>query len=276
MITVNSIEIRFGQFPNGETNIITDFELLKAPSSEIVFKYENDSDLIKLMLVKKHLDHVNARRYDCIDSARLIISYMPYSRQDRSEGGSVFTLKHVAEFINSLNFRTVTVLEPHSDVTPALLNKCITEYPTTTLLKKAIEEIGFDIEKDYIFYPDAGAQKRYSSKNPGFKEIVGFKKRDFKSGKIESLQVVGAKNVCDSKIIIVDDLCSRGGTFIMSAKKLKEIGAAEIYLVVTHCEETILQGEILITNLIQKVFTTDSIINDPHLSKIKVFRSDEI
>lgn len=70
--------------------------------------------------------------------------------------------------------------------------------------------------------------------------------------------------------IIVDDLCSKGGTFVTTAKALKEKGINEISLVVTHCANTIFNGELLTTNYIEQIITTDSILTKEH-SKIKVF-----
>jgi len=271
VIILNEEKIDFGQFPNGETFIATNINLLAMQNNKIILKYENDNDLLRLMFVKKHLDGLNSL------SCSLAILYMPYSRQDRTEDNSVFTLKHVCEFINSLHFTTIVVNEPHSDVTIALLNNCMTKYPTVDLLSKVVDEVGFDKEKDYLFYPDAGAQKRYSSKNSGYKEIVGFKKRNFTTGRIESLQIVGSELVNGSKVIIIDDLCSRGGTFILSAERLKEIGATDIYLVVAHCEETILEGDIPSSpHLITQVFTTDSIINPNSDARIKIFQESDL
>ena len=51
---------------------------------------------------------------------------------------------------------------------------------------------------------------------------------------------------------------------MLTAKKLKEMGAKDIYLVVTHCEDTIFEGDILKTDLIKNVFTTDSILTKKH------------
>jgi ribose-phosphate pyrophosphokinase len=73
-----------------------------------------------------------------------------------------------------------------------------------------------------------------------------------------------------SKILIIDDICSRGGTFYFSAKKLKELGAKEVYLYVTHCENTIFEGEIFTSGLIEKVYTTNSILRKTN-EKIEVF-----
>ena len=73
-----------------------------------------------------------------------------------------------------------------------------------------------------------------------------------------------------SNVLIVDDICSRGGTFYHSAKALKEAGANKIYLYITHCENTILEGEVLMSGLIEKVYTTNSIFTKEH-EKIEVF-----
>ena len=67
------------------------------------------------------------------------------------------------------------------------------------------------------------------------------KERDFLSGRIKKLTITGEQPNKPFRVMIIDDLCSMGGTFMLSAEKLKEIGATEIYLVVTHCEKTIIQ-----------------------------------
>jgi ribose-phosphate pyrophosphokinase len=179
---------------------------------------------------------------------------------DRVEGNSVFTLKYITDFINSLNFKEVIVIEPHSDVTPALLNNCRSVFPSFDILNNVMKEVNFNKDKDYLFFPDQGAAKRYG-KTKGFKQLVGFKERDFQTGKINKLQVIGDIQEQGFKVIIQDDLCSYGGTFLMSGNKLKELGASEIYLLVTHCENSIYQGELLKENSpIDKIFTTDSIL----------------
>ena len=48
------------------------------------------------------------------------------------------------------------------------------------------------------------------------------------------------------------------------------LSTGEIYLYVSHCENTILEGEIPNTDLIQKVYTTDSIFTGCH-EKITVW-----
>ena len=100
----------------------------------------------------------------------------------------------------------------------------------------------------------------------------GIKKRDWATGKIQGLEAAGCTEMIKgSNILIVDDICSRGGTFYHSAKKLKELGADKVYLYVSHCENTILEGEVLTSGLIERVFTTDSIFTATH-EKVEVIK----
>jgi len=264
MIFLNGEEMVFTEFPNGETHLgckQINKNLFHTTGNMIAFKYESDAEFMKLLFLKRRLDELTD--VPCY----LIIYYMPYSRMDRLMSDSVFTLKYVADFINSMNFRQVYVMEAHSDVTTALLNNCTNINITNNLLETAMKEIGFDKEKDYLFYPDAGAQKRYS--NPGYNELIGFKKRGVNTGRVESLTVVGEMEP-GQKVVIVDDLCSKGTTFLRSAEALKELGAGDIYLVVGHCEETIYDGEIFRSDLIKGVYTSDSIISGAKHEKMAI------
>ena len=48
------------------------------------------------------------------------------------------------------------------------------------------------------------------------------------------------------------------------------MGATDIYLVVTHCENTIFKGNLLNSDLITGIYTTNSILSESH-EKIKVY-----
>ena len=115
-----------------------------------------------------------------------------------------------------------------------------------------------------MFYPDEGAGKRYSGMIP-LPYAFGIKKRDWATGQIKGLDVAGdTENISGKNILIVDDICSKGGTFYFSAKKLKELGAKNIYLHITHCENTIFEGELLSGELVKRIYTTNSILRNEH------------
>lgn len=217
-------------------------------------KFIDDSDITHLIFLKEYLNEKNL-------NASLVIPYLPYSRMDRTEGVTLFTLKYFCKIINSLGFERVTVYEPHSDVSVALLDRVIVENMSSKIAMKVINEI--DSENLYIVYPDAGAEKRYSKQIPYEKILTCSKERDFKTGRIKRLDING-EIYGEFDAVIVDDLCSRGGTFMLTANKLKEKGARNIYLVVTHCEDTIFHGDILEADFIKKIYTTDSILSKNH------------
>lgn len=262
MIKINGQEVVFEKFPNGETRLVHESisnDVIAKAFPNVHFKYENDSDLIKLMFVKEFLDSLK------YITSTLTIYYMPYSRMDRSENGSPFTLKYVANFINGLNFDKVIVIEPHSDVTTALLDRAEAKYINFDLIEKVKKEIGFDEENDSIMFPDAGASKRYS-KMKAKNVIIGNKVRNFETGEILGLDLI-RNNVgsTGNKVLIVDDLSSYGGTFVHSAKRLKAEMFEEIYLLVAHAENSIFEGELF--NNVTGVFTTDSILSQQNYWK---------
>lgn len=256
MICLNDEIVEIMRFPNGESLINSDKLKIKQ-DNEIKLKFESDEDITRLMFLKGHLDELEVK-------ANLVFSYMPYSRMDRTEGMTVFTLKHLCRLINNLNFQQVVIYEPHSEVCVALLDRVRVINMSSQITKNLLEELKDSKEEIYLVYPDAGAAKRYGKQIPYDKILTASKERDFKTGYIKKLELNGTVKSQGFKAIIVDDLCSKGGTFILTAEKLKEIGASEVYLVVTHCEDTIFEGDILKNDLLKKVYTTNSILNKEH------------
>lgn len=261
MIRLNGKIIEQNNFPDG--TLLMKCNPDKYAVSTITWQYESDAELFALYSLKKHLDCVVPGWNDY-----LYIPYIPNARQDRVKTHEdIFTLKYFAEIINSLKFKKVYAIDPHSSVSEALINNIEVVSPQD-FIRHALENI--NTNDILMFYPDEGAMKRYSgliSKPYAF----GIKKRNWESGKIEGLDVAGAVDqIAGKDILIVDDICSRGGTFYHSAKKLKELGANKIYLYITHCENTILDGELLTSGLIEKVYTTNSIFTKEH-EKIEVF-----
>lgn len=261
MIRCNDIPIVVSHFPDGTTLFDKDVKyLLSYASARIEWRFENNEEMVTLWYLVHYLrDH----GYSHI---RLQMPYIPNARMDRVKDQSdVFTLKYFAQFINSLNFENVTVLDPHSCVSEALIDRIEVKSPILGIMS-AMEEC----TPDMLFFPDEGAMKRLSSMFHT-EYAFGIKKRDWATGKILGLDVSGCvEKINGSKILIADDICSKGGTFYHSAKKLKELGAKEVYLYVTHCENTILEGDLLTSGLIEKVYTTNSIFTKEH-EKIEVF-----
>jgi ribose-phosphate pyrophosphokinase len=119
-----------------------------------------------------------------------------------------------------------------------------------------------------LCYPDEGAAKRYSDLL-SMEYVFCMKHRDWRTGKIERLELTEPEKVRGRNILIVDDICSKGGTFTHTAEALRLAGAEDVMLYVTHCENTIKKGTVLTDGLISRVFTTNSILRIQH-DKIEV------
>lgn len=263
MIYVDGVKIETGHYPDN-TLLVKAPTLRGTPDGCVTFTwfYENDAELFTLICLKKHFAHKK--------TSYLWMPYCPHARMDRVKDKSdVFTLKYFAEVINSLNFTQVSIYDPHSSVCTALINNVRVLEPTP-FISNVIFELGSQDKNFMVFYPDEGAMKRYS----GMFQIpyaFGVKKRDWATGQIQGLDVMGdVEGIKGKRVLIIDDICSKGGTFYHSAKKLRELGASEVYLYITHCENTIFEGELLKTNLIDKIYTTNSIFTKEH-EKIEVF-----
>ena len=300
MILLNDSIVHFSQFPNGETYADCTTGMLRERGNRIYFRYENDGDIFQLMCVK---DFVDENSY--LKPCHLIMPYVPYSRMDRQEEDRLFTLKSFSKIINSMNFETVTILEPHSEVSSALIDRVVVKNMSSELTFRAMMKVlglkGTDwlkyepfSDEDftlkglfrkareagvYLVYPDAGAEKRYSKQIKYDKVLTCTKHRDFNTGNIDSIILNGAEQAQDCKIaIIVDDLCSKGGTFIGTAvelrNKIPEI--EQVILCVTHCENTIYQGKVLSGIEIDKVFTTNSILTIPDIPDPTNYNRDKL
>ena len=258
MIILDGDPIAIEPFPNGEMRIPIR-QIKDVPQHVMTLRYRNDTDLLTMAFLKSHLDSQCER-------CRLVIEYLPYSRMDRCNPEFVFTLKPVTDLINRLNFDRVTLIEPHSDVSTALLNRCTAHTYSDQLFKAVIRhKINFGVN-DCVMFPDAGAQKRYGSKCGDYFVVTGDKMRDFKTGKITEIKLSRTNVDCDTAVI-VDDLCSYGGTFVMAAKALRARGVHGVYLVVTHCEKSIFKGALLKDNLIDHVYTTNILFDEEDIPK---------
>lgn len=250
MIRLDQMVISPDEFPDN-TPRYRSIPIMRGIQYEIHWNYESMDELITVLMLAGHI-------HDCGSSVSLRMPYVPNARMDRVHGFSeIFTLRHFCRLINDAQFVSVHILDPHSHVTPALLDRVVVHTPEDHINHALSLIMEKERARPFVVYPDEGASKRYSL------DIVdaafGIKKRNWDTGKIEGL-VLNGRIPPNRPALIVDDICSYGGTFVCAAKELRKVGVENIYLYVTHCEENIFAGEVFSCGLIKKVFTTDSIM----------------
>lgn len=263
MLLLNNNRLHVLVYPNNET-LLTDGPgsvTLTLPRGRltVTLKFESNADLFHLALLRDHL-RAHGRIPD------LEIPYMPYSRADRSQEGSVFSLRTAVKLIAPLEWGTITIWEPHSEVTRqefANHGKGITVVNwTVDALPKVMRELHWSLAYDTIVLPDAGAAERYLEQTDIFRvanTISVTKERNFTTGTIEKITLPEGHYAAHrtSQALIIDDLCSKGGTFVGTADLLREAGYQEVYLLVTHMEQVGYNRRLM--DSVDGIYTSDSI-----------------
>jgi ribose-phosphate pyrophosphokinase len=222
-------------------------------SALITARLHNSEQVLKLGLL---VDAI--KRLHWFDNIHLFCPYFPGARQDREMViGEPLSVKFYADYINGLGFSGVHLLDPHSDVTPALVNNCAV-YDNHLF----VEEIMNMVDVECLVSPDAGASKKVQGLakflGKGLPIIKCEKDRDVRTGKILGFDVY-AEDLKGMNCLIVDDICDGGGTFLGLADELRKRGSGKIYLAVTH--GIFSKGLTKLNKAFDGIFTTDSFPN---------------
>ena len=184
------------------------------------------------------------------------------------------SLKLLLRHLNSLQFENIEVFHPHNaEIVEAILNN-VTILDNSYFIKNVLfNEIalgpGFPdmkkLDNLVLMSSDAGGFK------PLMKLVdkIGWegetfsasKARKYEHGKSVLTQQIDRQDFQGKDILIIDDICVKGGTFVGLAKMLKERNCGNLYLAVSHM--TVLDFNEELTLLYDTVFTTNS-KNLPH------------
>ena len=263
MIKINNVEFANETFSNKE--VIYKKVGLNKSENEIKMVFESNKDIADLMFVVEYVRSVYPNA-----TINLFMPYIPYSRMDREINDQIFSLKMFANIINSMKFDNVTVYDPHSKVSNELINNL-----NVHSVEYAIQAMAYAYNIDVIMFPDKGARSKYTSmyKNlcSKYPVIYAEKVRDLNNkGKLLESKLINENNIdlTGKKVLIVDDICVYGNTFKFASMALREAGASEVYLWVTHCENAVNDGPLLQEGHIDWIVTTDSIIRNVKTDKI--------
>lgn len=262
-------------FPGGEQHIKLDVKKLYAELRNVdevqyisvVWNYENDAEMMKLYLIVDALrrEMKQVRVFDVnVPSLILSVPYFPGARQDRvCDDGEPLSVEVYARMINSLGFDMVVIYDPHSDVAPALIDNVQIE-DNFKLVEFSIDDIfrrnEIRLEDVVLISPDAGSNKKIfkiaKGLNGKYPVVRADKIRNVKTGEIEQTDVM-VDDLTGKTAIIVDDICSRGGTFRFLSKELKKKNADKVFLIVSHFEGTANLRDMKESG-IDNIYTTDS------------------
>lgn len=244
------------RFPSGETLVRLNKQETEANfysysdnsrGDRIILIYKSDQDIMDLIVLVDALQRIGFSTSD-ID---LVVPYLPSSRADRTElEGEAHVLYVYSQIISNLGFRAIITYDVHSTVAQACFKPGkFTSYDlleSFNYLQNYSEELKvcskkLQTEKVVFVAPDKGAVSR-AKKFGDFYDVPTLyaeKERDYETGLIRHSKVNGMEDVdiSTTTLVVVDDICAGGGTFVGLANTLIEnygVSPEKLMLIVTH------------------------------------------
>ncbi len=231
----SEIQYKVSKFPDGQQTL----DIVNATTAGLLDKIvmiksrlNNFKDLELIICANQALQNLAVGR------VHLYVPYFTGSRSDRRfvAGGINYLKQVICPIINSQNFASVTVMDPHSDVLEACL-KNYNKVDNIKLVDYALESLNGRSSETAIVSPDAGALKKIYDVAKEFNitnVTTASKVRDIVSGNIVRTELPTMDLTDIEHFIIIDDICDGGRTFIELAKEIKKQTDKPIYLIVTH------------------------------------------
>jgi ribose-phosphate pyrophosphokinase len=233
-------------FPDGQPHFKLETYDREFSVVTVEMAIRNPGDLFLLLLatdvLRQHgYSEVN---FDC--------RYLLGARMDRAISPmEPFTLQTIARLINSAGFSRVRFLDVHSEVATRLIRNSVNLLPFGV-----VASVHSTLGWPDVVIPDKGAASRvHALMGTSTQTWVHqcYKERDPKTGALSNFKVP-SEGLQGRDLLIVDDICDGGGTFVGLAKELRSRGAKSVNLFVTHgifSKGLPLEG-------IDTIYTTDS------------------
>jgi ribose-phosphate pyrophosphokinase len=250
----NELSIKLGKrsiemFPDGEIGV----QILENVRGKDVFVLQSiarrpNHYLMELLILVDALKRASAR------SIVAVLPYYGYARQDRKEKSRVpITAKLVADLLEKTGVTRVLTMDLHTEQIQGFFNIPVDNLYARLFFVHTIREMGL---KDIVVVsPDVGSNKMASKFAEQLKvDIAIVDKRRVDAEKVQANALIG--DVSGKNVVLVDDICSTGGTLKMAAKVCKNAGAKSVLAFISH---GLLIGNALEGSDIDQVYVTNSV-----------------
>jgi len=228
LIKINDevIQYKTWRFPSGELGLELEQDYDFRGDMHWYAEIVTSEDLFILELIRT----IIPTDVKSVQSLRL--PYLPHGRQDRNTTPRApFSLDIITDRLQRLYFDQIILTTPHSNVSELSIT-----HPVSVIVLDVEEWVaeqlcdfsGNEITNQTLFVaPDAGAEKRVyaMAKHCGVPNVMTcFKKRDPATGEIKGLYVPDDFEYFGKHVVVIDDICDGGATFIHLAEALKKKG----------------------------------------------------
>ena len=212
----------------------------------------------------------------CIDALRrssaknitAVIPYFGYARQDRKVvPRTAISAKLVSNLITNAGANRILSVDLHAGQIQGFFDIPVDNLFATPIFARHIKK-KLSLSNLICVSPDVGGVERTRALSRKINVgIAIIDKRRPAPGKSEVMNIIG--NVKNKICVIVDDIIDSGGTIVNAAKALKDKGAKNVYVYITHAVLSGLAVEKIEKSNIKKLITTDTIDNSKKISGCK-------
>ena len=251
-------DVQLSTFPNDETYC----RYLESIRGADVFIVQTgappvDKNLMELVLMIQAAKLASAKRITAV------IPWFPYSRQDRkAKPREPISARLVADMLQLAGADRVLTMDLHAGQIQGFFAVPVDHMTALQLFATHFRDLGLTGEGVVAVAPDAGRANqavRFAEMIEGSFAIMH--KMRVAADRVEVTEVTG--RVRDKIAIVGDDVSTTGGTLVAGARALKEHGASEVNVFVTHALFSDQALELIADSEIDRVVVTDSIPIDP-------------
>jgi ribose-phosphate pyrophosphokinase len=251
-------DVELSTFPNDETYC----RYLESIRGADVFVVQTgcppvDKNLMELVLMIQAAKLASAKRITAV------IPWFPYSRQDRkAKPREPISARIVADMLQLAGADRVLTMDLHAGQIQGFFTIPVDHMTALQLFATHFRDLGLTGDRIVAVAPDAGRAKHAVR----FAEMIEasfaiMHKMRVSSDEVEITEVTG--KVRDRVAIVGDDVATTGGTLIAGAEALKEQGATEVNVFVTHALFSDDALERIGASQIDRIVVSDSVPVDP-------------
>jgi ribose-phosphate pyrophosphokinase len=251
-------DVELSTFPNDETYC----RYLESIRGADVFIVQTgappvDKNLMELLLMIQAAKLASAKRITAV------IPWFAYSRQDRkAKPREPISARLVADMLQLAGVDRVLTMDLHAGQIQGFFTIPVDHMTALQLFATHFRDLGLTGEGVVAVAPDAGRAMqavRFAEMIEGSFAIMH--KMRVAADHVEVTEVTG--RVRGKRAIVGDDVSTTGGTLVAGARALKEHGAAEVNVFVTHALLSDKALELIGNSEIDRIVVTDSIPVDP-------------
>lgn len=258
-------------------NILAKFSVNRFPNHELFIRIEADVQNKECLIIGSItppdenlfatllLSHTLKK-----EGAKKVIFFAPhlaYTRADKYKPGESIATKLIAKLIKSAGIDKLVTIDIHSQLAAKFFSIPVTSISSAPVLAQEVKQIARP--KTTLFAPDEGSLQRYQKikKITKMSHPISYLKKVRNQAGVVHQDIIGQVT---PSVIVIDDMLDTGGTLISCCQILKEKGAKEIIIMVTHGLFTGEKWKKLFDLGVKKIYCTNTVPLDQKVSDTRI------